>query len=70
MPRFITFNELKPLKGISWTRMHLDRLEKAGRFPKRVHLSRQSIAWVESEIDDFLAERLAERDARPAPKAA
>ena len=70
MARFLRFNDLKPMKGISSSRMHLDRLERAGRFPKRVHLGKQTVAWVESEIDAFLAERLAERDAnRPEPKA-
>jgi prophage regulatory protein len=65
MPRFLAFDDLRP-KGITWTRMHLDRLEKSGRFPKRVHLSNRSVVWVESEVDAFLAEKLAERNVSPA----
>jgi prophage regulatory protein len=64
MSRFLSFDDLKT-KGIRWTRMHLDRLEREGRFPKRIHLSKRSVAWVESEVDDFLEARLAERDAKP-----
>jgi prophage regulatory protein len=61
---FLSFDDLRP-KGITWTRMHLDRLEREGRFPKRIHLSRRSVAWVEDEVDAFLADKLAERDAKP-----
>lgn len=43
--------------------MHLYRLEKSGRFPKRIHLGEASVGWLEHEIDSWLAERIAERDA-------
>lgn len=56
--RFLRFPELKELKGIPWSRMHIDRLEKAGKFPRRVRLSEATVGWVEAEIDAF-AENLA-----------
>jgi len=40
---------------------HITRLEKAGRFPKRVQLTQNRVAWVESEVDDWLNARIAER---------
>jgi prophage regulatory protein len=59
--RFLRFPDLKLEKGIPFTRMHLDRLEKAGLFPQRVHLAPMTVAWVEGEIDAFLREKLADR---------
>ncbi|MDP6270253.1 MAG: AlpA family phage regulatory protein [Alphaproteobacteria bacterium] len=42
--------------------VHLWRLERAGKFPRRVHLGANRVAWVEAEIDDWIAERLAARE--------
>jgi prophage regulatory protein len=60
--RFLRYPELESLKGIPFTRVHIDRLEKAGKFPKRVHLSEMTIAWIEAEIDAHLAAKVAERE--------
>ncbi len=35
------------------------RLERAGRFPARRQLSSGRVAWVESEVDAWLASRVA-----------
>ena len=61
--RILRFPELKDFKGIGYSRMHIDRLEKRGTFPRRVHLGPAMVGWIESEIEDWLAERVAERDA-------
>ena len=42
---------------------HIDREEKAGRFPKRVRISQNRVGWVASEIEDWLQQKIAERDA-------
>ncbi|MFW2148769.1 helix-turn-helix transcriptional regulator [Acinetobacter sp. TY1] len=34
-----------------------------GRFPKPVSLSEKRVAWIESEVDAWIAERIASRDA-------
>jgi prophage regulatory protein len=60
--RFLRFPELQSVKGIPYSRMHLDRLEKAGNFPKRVRLSSMTVAWVEEEVDAHLASKVAERE--------
>ncbi|RVL05658.1 helix-turn-helix transcriptional regulator [Sinorhizobium meliloti] len=49
-------------KGITFSRMHIYRLMKAGKFPKSVPVGSSSIAWLESEIDAWIMERVAERD--------
>jgi prophage regulatory protein len=42
--------------------VQLWRLERQKRFPKRISVGRQRYAWVESEIDAWIAERIRERD--------
>lgn len=42
---------------------HIARLEHAGQFPRRVQLGVGRVGWVEEEIDAWLRERIARRDA-------
>jgi prophage regulatory protein len=58
--RLLTFADLKA-RGIPWTRMHIGRLEAAGKFPQHLDLAENSIAWFEDEIDDFLEAKAAAR---------
>jgi prophage regulatory protein len=62
--RLITYKELKALKGISFSREYLRRLEAADKFPKRVRLTEggDHYGYVEKEIDEYLAARAAARD--------
>ncbi len=59
---------------VGYSPMHIWRLEKAGRFPRRIKLGPNSVGWLASEIDDWIAARVAERDAAamrsPTPAAA
>jgi prophage regulatory protein len=48
-------------KGIPLCRSQLWRLEKTGKFPKRVAVSAARHAWVESEIDKWIVDRIAAR---------
>ncbi len=41
--------------GVSW--MTLRRWEDAGLFPRRVKLGPNSVAWYESDIDEWCASR-------------
>jgi prophage regulatory protein len=38
-------------------------MEKLGKFPRRVKLSYRAVAWLEDEIEAWIAARAAERDA-------
>jgi prophage regulatory protein len=49
-------------RGISYSAVHLLRLEADGKFPRRLYLSPARVAWIESEIDDYLARCIAARD--------
>lgn len=53
-------------KGVPFSNPHLLELEAAGRFPRRLYLGEKGkgrVAWVESEVDAWLLDRIAERDA-------
>ena len=62
---------VRPLRVISWrelsemipfTRQHVLRLEKAGKFPRRLKLGQRRVAWVYAEIEAWIGERVALRD--------
>jgi prophage regulatory protein len=58
--KIVGFNDLAP-RGIRFSRVHISRLEKEGKFPKHLNLAPQSIGWLEEEIDAWIAARAAER---------
>lgn len=45
---------------------HTARMEAEGRFPKRIRLGQGRVAYVESEIEDWVQARIKERDT-PSP---
>lgn len=45
------------------------QLEADGRFPQRVNIGVRSVAWVEAEVQAWLAQRIATCRARPAQRA-
>ena len=47
---------------VLYSPQHIARLEKAGQFPKRVILGPNRVGWVESEVLDWLQERLDSRE--------
>jgi prophage regulatory protein len=62
----IAYRDLKA-KGISYSQAHLWRLEKVGKFPRRVLIGPSRYGYVESEIDAFIAALVAARDAAGIP---
>jgi len=61
MHSLLAFSDLKA-KGIPFTRQHVARLIKQGRFPAPIKLGIGTNRWIESEIDDWLDQRKAVRD--------
>jgi prophage regulatory protein len=49
---------------VLYSPQHIARLEAAGQFPKRVRLGQGRVGWVEDEVEDWLRERVAQRDAQ------
>jgi prophage regulatory protein len=64
-PLLIPYEALKA-KCIMYSKPHLWRLEKAGKFPKRVSVGTSRYGYVEDEIDAYIADRIAARDAAKA----
>lgn len=65
--KLLSYDELKPAKGITYSKTQLWRLEREGNFPKRVSLTGSPSGrhgWVESEIDEWIRDRIAQRDAK------
>lgn len=48
--------------------MSIDRLEARGDFPRRLRLGPNSVAWVESEVDEWIDRRARERGPLPEPR--
>lgn len=57
------------VKRVGYSGQHIWRLEKAGKFPKRIRLGPQAVGWIESEINAWIKARIAERDAKLASEA-
>jgi prophage regulatory protein len=53
-------NDLKRLVPLSQTTVW--RMERRGKFPHRIAISEKRVAWRRSEIETWLAGRVAERD--------
>lgn len=64
--KLLSYEELRSEKGIPYSKVHIWRLERAGKFPKRVRLGAARHAWIACEIDDWLTVRMAERDSSEA----
>jgi len=60
MMRILSKKQLREL--VLYNPQHIDRLEKAGRFPKRIQLGPNRVGWIESEVYDWLTGRIALRD--------
>lgn len=60
--RLVSKKELRSLCGIPYTPQHISRLEAAGKFPRRVNLGPNRVAWVLAEVNEWIEERLSSRD--------
>jgi len=58
MDEMLSFSRVRKL--VLYSRAHVDRLEKAGTFPKRIRLGTGRVGWWKREIMDWL-ERQAQR---------
>ncbi|MBR1204470.1 AlpA family phage regulatory protein [Bradyrhizobium sp. AUGA SZCCT0051] len=61
--KLLRYCELNDTRGITYTRRHLYTLEAERKFPRRVQLGENRVGWIESEIDDWIAQRAASRAA-------
>jgi len=50
---------------VLYSPQHVQRLEDAGKFPKRVRLGQGRVGWIEEEVLAWLQVRIQERDKTP-----
>lgn len=58
--RLLTKKEVR--SKVCYSPQHIARLEKAGQFPKRVQLGVNRVGWVEEEVDQWIRDRIDDRD--------
>ena len=58
--RLITRAELSQI--VPYTGQHILRLERTGKFPRRIKVGANRVAWLLSEVEAWVAARVAERD--------
>ena len=58
--RLITKKQLRSM--VPYTPQHILRLEKKGKFPRRVQVGANRVAWLLSEIENWVAERVSQRE--------
>jgi prophage regulatory protein len=58
--RFLRLKEVIAQTGLG--RSTIYKFMDEERFPKSVSLGDRAVAWVESEIEDWMCERLSQRD--------
>ena len=63
--QFLTVRQAAKLVG--YHPVHVMRLVKAGKFPKPVKMNDFAVRFVDEEIDKYMQERIAERDAKAEP---
>ena len=49
------------VKLVKYSPQHIERLEKAGQLTSRLRLGQNRVAWLLSEVEDWIDQRLCER---------
>ncbi|MCH9050077.1 MAG: AlpA family phage regulatory protein [Proteobacteria bacterium] len=60
--KFLTVRQTA--ERVGYHHVHIMRLVKMGKFPKPVKLNDFAVRFVDEEIDKYMQERIAERDAK------
>ena len=55
--RLVDKKGLKTVYGIPYSHQHVARLEKAGKFPRRIQLGACRVAWYCSAVETWIASR-------------
>lgn len=55
LPRIVTKKELKTI--VPYSPQHILRLEKQGRFPRRIQIGIRRVGWRLTDIENWLASR-------------
>ena len=58
--RIISWRELSEM--VPFTRQHVLRLEKAGKFPRRIQIGARRVGWLYAEIESWVTAKVDGRD--------
>lgn len=61
--KLVTRKQLRLDYGIPYSVVHIRRLEAAGAFPTRVQLGQCRVAYVAEEIEEWIENKIAQREA-------
>jgi prophage regulatory protein len=64
--KMLSLSDLRAKKGVPFSRQHIHRLIRQRKFPVPVKVGANTNGWVESEIDEYIANCVAKRDAATA----
>jgi prophage regulatory protein len=64
--RLLTYREVIEAKRVPYTRRHIERLVDGKLFPAPVQVGPGRLAFIEAEIDAWIARRVAQRDTKAA----
>lgn len=56
--RLVDKKGLKTVYGIPYSHQHVARLEKAGKFPRRIQLGQCRVAWYAQHVEAWIASRV------------
>ncbi|AAW87593.1 DNA-binding protein [Aliivibrio fischeri ES114] len=62
--RFLRLKEVMALTALG--RSSIYKFMSEGRFPQTISLGDRAVAWVESEVEEWMHERLSQRDEKQA----
>lgn len=62
-PRLMRRPEVLARIGLSSSTLY--EMTAAGEFPAPIRIGRKAVAWLESEVDAWIEERIKQRDNRP-----
>ena len=58
----LAFESLEKVRGrVPYSNVQLWRMEQEGRFPKRIKIGPNRVAWLTREVDEWINARLEER---------
>lgn len=57
----VLLSRAQVIAAVSYSRSQIDRLERAGRFPRRIKLGSRRVAWRADEIAKWVIDRSNER---------
>jgi prophage regulatory protein len=58
--QLLSYFDLKRL-GVGFSRVHLARLERQGRFPRHLVIGQSTVRWLADEVGTYISQRSAER---------